>query len=100
MRREGRDAPEGCTLDDSSIPKGLCPPAQGCEERATLGKSAKEPDNPERVAALSCCGSIGKCGATTLSGLNPRRHCSPRVARSSQLWALGRNPFGILPRMP
>src|SRR5438552_16692795 len=21
-----------------SIPKGLCPPAQGCEERATLGK--------------------------------------------------------------
>jgi light-regulated signal transduction histidine kinase (bacteriophytochrome) len=29
------------TLPDGSIPKGLCPPAQGCEERATLGQTAR-----------------------------------------------------------
>ena len=36
--------------------------------------------------------------ATTLSGLEPRANRAPRVARSSQPWALGRNPFGILLR--
>jgi prepilin-type N-terminal cleavage/methylation domain-containing protein len=35
-----------------SILKGLCPPAQGCEERATLGKSSKAQINPERVVTL------------------------------------------------
>src|SRR5258708_3463766 len=87
-------------LTPFSILKGLCPPAQGCEERATLGNSPNEGDNPERVVALLCCVPSGKGVATTLSGLNPRRHCIPRVARSSQPWALGRNPIGILPDMP
>src|SRR6266702_5327486 len=32
-----------CTLHASSIPKGLCPPAQGCEERATLGNGPCAP---------------------------------------------------------
>src|SRR6266536_659307 len=33
--------------------------------------------------------------------LQSQRDCvlQPRVARSSQPWALGRNPFGILPRL-
>src|SRR5213594_3635920 len=35
----------------SSIPKGLCPPAQGCEERATLGKRRWCEHNPEGVVA-------------------------------------------------
>src|SRR5258706_1631850 len=35
---------------------------------------------------------------TTLSGLKPQADRVPRVARSSQPWALGRNPFGILLR--
>src|SRR5436190_24197662 len=33
----------------SPIPKGLCPPAQGCEERATLGKCPRVPLNSEGV---------------------------------------------------
>jgi len=42
---------KNCTLHVSSIPKGLRPPAQGCEERATLGKSEGEIVNPNGVAA-------------------------------------------------
>ena len=36
-----------------SIPKGLCPSAQGCEERATLGTPAGFP-NPNGVATRRC----------------------------------------------
>src|SRR5258708_36258175 len=73
------------------IPKGFRNKAQGCEGRATLGKG-------------------GRC-FTTPTGLRPRwavvgvcpnpfrvvidRARDPRVARSSQPWALLRNPFGI-----
>jgi hypothetical protein len=42
-----RDRPR-CTLHISAIPKGLCPPAQGCEERATLGNSAGRHRQPQR----------------------------------------------------
>ena len=35
-----------------SIPKGFRPKAQGCEERATLGKTRLEISNPNGVAAL------------------------------------------------
>src|SRR5438128_546178 len=41
-----------CPLRGFPIPTGLCPPAQGCEERATLGKGAKEIGNPNGVVAL------------------------------------------------
>src|SRR6266849_7082492 len=50
----------GCTLHASLIPKGLCPPAQGCEGRATLGDRPEAGDNPERVVAPSCCVQKGK----------------------------------------
>jgi hypothetical protein len=33
------------------IPKGLCPPAQGCEARATLGDDDKKIANPNGVGA-------------------------------------------------
>jgi hypothetical protein len=70
--------------------------------------SAEEPDNPERVVALSGLGASGE--GTTLSGLNARSEGGPRVARrpasaalrrgESQPWALRRNPFGILRSRP
>jgi len=41
---------EACTLHAVSIPKGLCPPAQGCEQRATLGKVHHGSINLEEVA--------------------------------------------------
>src|ERR1051325_10668561 len=41
-----------CNLRAFSIPKGLRPPAQGCEERATLGAKSRYASNPERVAAF------------------------------------------------
>jgi hypothetical protein len=44
---------------DSSIPKGLCNSAHGCEERATLGNGGKIEHNPERVAA-ACPWTLGK----------------------------------------
>jgi len=38
--------------DGSAIPKGLNHAAQGCEERATLGKRSNQFTNPERVVAI------------------------------------------------
>jgi hypothetical protein len=43
LKRRERRAP---------IPKGLCPPAQGCEERATLGQRPKKFTNRNAVAAI------------------------------------------------
>ena len=77
------------------IPKGFRPKAQGCEGRATLGNGPKEPNNPERVAAPPLAFETQQSSAATLSGLNRHHHCTPRVARPSQPWAGGRNPFGI-----
>jgi len=41
-----------CQPEPETIPKGLNHPAQGCEERATLGKAGKRGINSERVASL------------------------------------------------
>jgi len=38
----------------STIPKGLRPSAQGCEERATLGYGPSRPTQPQR-GCISCC---------------------------------------------
>src|SRR5258708_16344960 len=35
-----------CCFGQRRIPKGFCPPAQGCEQRATLGKNRANLDNP------------------------------------------------------
>ena len=74
------------------IPKGFQPKAQGCEERATLGGGREPRSNPERVAASR---RSEWNTATTLSGLPRASGPFPRVARSSQPWAGGLNPFGI-----
>src|SRR5438105_705063 len=78
-----------CTLRASSIPKGLCPPAQGCEERATLGNGPQE--GPTLKGLRRCSGAFKARNVldATVSGLNPRCDCTPRLARSSQPWALG-----------
>src|SRR6266700_5130601 len=73
------------------IPKGFRNKAQGCEERATLGKGGRCFTTPT--------GLWPGCVAVAVDR-NPfrvvidRAH-DPRVARSSQPWALLRNPFGI-----
>src|SRR5438128_1084922 len=57
-----------CTLHGSSIPKGLSPPAQGCEERATLGLRWRGDVNPERVVP-AFRSSRQRYSDATLSGL-------------------------------
>jgi len=73
----------------SPIPKGLCPPAQGCEQRATLGELRWDAPTPMGLPA----------SASPLYRRNPvgvdRARPFPRVARGSQPWALRRNSFGI-----
>ena len=39
-------------LARETAPTGLCPPAQGCEERATLGTRANTRSNPNGVVAV------------------------------------------------
>src|SRR5882724_9777894 len=56
-----------CSLSVSSIPKGLCNSAQGCEERATLGK-ATDDSQPQRGCGIAL---FPRSSATTLSGLSP-----------------------------
>src|SRR6266852_5950678 len=90
------------TLDGSlelnmrgGIPKGFRPKAQGCEERATLGVQWRRGFNPGRVADPPFRFETKQGSAATLSGLSHSLRPSPRVARSSQPWARGHNPFGI-----
>jgi len=83
-----------CSLQASSIPKGLRPPAQGCEERATLGKCSSEIHNPNGVASGSQNGGQPQCARNPV-GVDNAALRLPRVARGSQPWALMRNPFGI-----
>src|SRR5258708_8165333 len=77
------------------IPKGFRPKAQGCEERATLGRNRGRDLTLKGLRhRVSACWSQ-PAPATTLSGLTHSRQPFPRVARSSQPWAGGRNPLGI-----
>jgi hypothetical protein len=68
------------------IPKGLYPPAQGCEPRATLGHASHHFPLPQRGCIR--CGGFNPVGVVmVLPG-------SPRVARGSQPWAKRRCPVG------
>src|SRR6266446_3422437 len=76
----------------SRIPKGFCNKAQGCEERATLGSC---------VRSMTTLKGLRPTATAAQRGHNPvgvvkHRLLVPRIARSSQPWALLRNPFGIL----
>src|SRR6266852_452758 len=78
-----------------STPTALCPPAQGCEARATLGVRVVDVSQPQRG-----CGMV----ARRADGRNPVGvvcvwRALPKVApRTAQPWAGGRNPVGILRR--
>src|SRR5580765_8200163 len=73
-----------------SIPTGLRHPAQGCEERATLGQTSQMISYPNGVVSV-----LRRNVPQPLQGCNYSGH-TPRVARASQPWAEGWNPFGIL----
>src|SRR2546425_9566136 len=78
-----------------STPTALCPLAQGCEARATLGVRVVDVSQPQRG-----CGMV----ARRADGRNPVGvvcvwSALPKVApRTAQPWAGGRNPVGILRR--
>src|SRR6266852_6011946 len=64
-----------------STPTALCPPAQGCEARATLGVRVVDVSQPQRG-----CGLV----ARRADGRNPVG-ALPKVApRTAQPWAGGR----------
>ncbi len=71
------------------IPKGLRPPAQGCEARATLGGGRNHLPTPTGLR------SERHSHDTTPLGLSPVPSRFPRVARASQPLALSQNPVGI-----
>jgi len=83
-----------CSLQASSIPKGLRPPAQWCEERATLGKHRSGIPNPNGVGSSSQTWRLASMRRNPV-GVDNSALRLPRVARGSQPWALMRNPFGI-----
>ena len=74
----------------SVIPKGLRPPAQGCEPRATLGPFAKKKTTLKGLRRTA----IGAKTQPRWGWKGFDRH--PRVGAVRQPWALGRNPVGIL----
>ncbi len=71
------------------IPKGLCPAAQGCEARATLGVVEKQVSTPTELSRLRRIEDATPLGLRRI----PLRF--PKVARASQPWATGRTPVGI-----
>src|ERR1035441_1005079 len=66
------------------IPQGLCPPAQGCEARATLGELRLETPTPTGLRPLRLVPSRNPVGVDLC------RASLPRVARASRPSALGR----------
>ena len=75
------------------IPTGFRPEAQGCEERATLGHGSPMETNPNGVVTKTYFRLAGSSHNRVAVELISKRR--PKVARSSQPWAGGHNPFGI-----
>ena len=71
------------------IPKGFCPPAQGCRPAATLGQPSEIITNLNEVV------SPPRELPQPVPGCSHWLNASPKAARSSQPWAMGRNPVGI-----
>jgi len=74
-----------------SILKGLCPPAQGCEERATLGKRSR--NSPTLKGLRHCLAALEK--------IWKRNPFSVEAAPLSSLWhaELGPVPFPLTPAL-
>ena len=91
---EARWAPTRILLP---IPSGFRPTSQGCGGRPLPWESTFQPTPPGLRLSGSVCQPFphGFRHDTTPVGLMiPRRPC-PKVASSSQPWALGHNPVGI-----
>ena len=87
----GAPAPNlGARLEPETTPTALRPTAQRCGNAATLGYESNESNNLNEVVAV--CARVGI--ATTALRLEMFVERRPRVARSPQPWALGRNPVG------
>jgi hypothetical protein len=96
--RLGRAVPEPRRWPSAvgqSILKGWRHSAQGCERRATLGNGREEPPTLKGLCPPGQPHAAAQAADATLSGLRVRGCAGPRVARSSQPWALRRNPVGI-----
>jgi hypothetical protein len=83
------------------IPKGFRHKAQGCEQRATLGKITRTyqlrrscANHSQGICRAPWTAPSHRSGATS-SRLMESGETFPRVARCSQPWAGGHNPFGI-----
>ncbi len=76
-----------------TTPRALRHPAQGCEERATLGDGIFGFLQPQRGCVMGGRWADGRnpVGVVSVSGALPK--VAPRTA---QPWAGGRNPVGIL----
>jgi hypothetical protein len=79
------------------IPTGFHHPAQGCEERATLGHRHQKTPTLKGLYP-------SPAPVPTAEGSNPFRlddlwRRTPRVARFSQPWSKGWNPFGVRNRL-
>src|SRR2546426_3633274 len=94
--RRSKQTPEcarsRCSLHAIPIPRGLRPPAQGCEERATLGQGSTDAPTLKGLWQAHAGSDVRKHGATTLSGLNSRRHLTQG---SSFLATLGFGPESL-----
>src|SRR5437868_6810024 len=82
------------------IPKGFrlkaqqrCWVGQSGSDRATLGGQQGINSTLKGLWPARSTESVCALKATTLSGLETRTGCAPRVARCSQPWAGGHNPF-------
>src|SRR6266581_3781093 len=80
-----------CSLPGSSIPKGLRPPAQGCESASYPGNASKCLNNPNGVAAGSLVWSHPVWPQPLWGCFTP--HVCPRVAR--KLANLGFEPESL-----
>lgn len=83
----------------SSIPTGLRPPAQGREERATLGNHPATGIQPQRGCGGSTCAPkpIPHLGRNPV-GVDGSPPAFPMVGRPGQPWAGGRNAVGVCVR--
>src|SRR5258708_35128285 len=89
-RRGGGGRVEGC-----GAPARSSPPRIGSSDDpkdSGIGQQIYARSNGRNTGVVVCC---PRKGATTPLGLSLSFVPLPRVARSSQPWALRRNPFGI-----
>ena len=84
-----------CTLHRISNPKGIASSSPRLRGTSHPGKSSRTIPTLKGLRRRLAAPEEGIRAATSFR-VDPRCDSQPRVARSSQPWALCRNPFGIL----